>query len=176
MLLPKLGSSEPAFDFIATDEKTTKFIVSDSGLHNILSLLKVGGVAIFTHLDEDYGWQFDSLAMAPKLPIEMWTTKIKPLYHSEGIGLLDFVFGKQDGQVVDFHDLKLHIQFCNSTCVIGSRELKIQSGQVQTSIDPSDVSELLSIYKYILRLGNPNIFLNPHDRSYSRMLIVERVG
>ena len=176
LLLPKLGSSEPAFDFIATDEKTTKFIISDSGLYNVLSLLKVGGIAIFTHIDENYGWQFDSLAMAPKLLIEDWTSKIKPRYNSAGIGLLDYIFDKQDGKVVDFHDLKLHIQFCRSIHVISSNALKIQFLHTPESTAPNDISDLFNIYRYILRLGNPNIFLNPCDKSYSRMLVIERIG
>ena len=71
-LLQKLGSPEPAFDFIVTDEKTTKFITTKSGLYNIISLLKVGGLAVLTHLDEEYKWQYEKDAMTPKMSDKEW--------------------------------------------------------------------------------------------------------
>ena len=71
-MLHNLGSPKLAFDFIVTDEKTTKFITTESGLYNIISLLKVGGVAVLTHLDEEYTWQYDRDAMTPKMSDRGW--------------------------------------------------------------------------------------------------------
>lgn len=41
------------FDYIISDNRTTKFIKNADGVYNILSTLKFGGKAIFTDLNED---------------------------------------------------------------------------------------------------------------------------
>lgn len=64
-LMNSLGSETGLFDCIITDERTSKFVYP-SGLVNLISKLKVGGMEIFTDLDEDYVWQFDENCMFPK--------------------------------------------------------------------------------------------------------------
>ena len=60
--MTNLGNSECLFDLIITDNKTSKFVLQ-TGLSNLISKLKISGIAIFTDLDEDYAWQFDEDCM-----------------------------------------------------------------------------------------------------------------
>ncbi len=70
-LMSNLNNPECLFDCIITDNRTAKF-VSPAGLSNLISRLKIGGIAIFTDLDENYGWQFDEDCMFLKQSKEIF--------------------------------------------------------------------------------------------------------
>ena len=177
-LMADLGNLECLFDCIITDDRTTKFLHT-TGLSNLIALLNIGGIAIFTDLDEDYEWQFDGTCMFHKQTKEIFQKfinqekiSIHDLHASRGekYGLFDLVFGDcADGKEIDSEYLK-HYQIKITSDI----KLKVQFYKnifeyIQTLCTSS--SPLKDIFEYLLHLGN-----GKSSKEKSRIIMLERIA
>lgn len=172
-LMAGLRNAECLFDCIITDDRTTKFLHT-SGLSNVISMLKIGGIAIFTDLDEDYAWQYDKDCMFCKQTKETFQKFMlqEPLpYDDYGqkYGLFDLVFGDcpKDGQV-DSEYLRHHCVDVPDNTIL-KVHFYINIFRCYRALRASNLP-LKGIIEYLLHLGN-----NKRFSQESRIIVLKKI-